>query len=321
MRKVEIAAKVFVGTFLIFLLICPASIALANAGPPMSLEDGDVSFLIPVKHDSIEIISESLIYDISMKEELSTANITAIYEMRNTANNDVTTLLAFVANNPELGVSAWLDDLPIQALRRDIFPWNISGEGVYKGDLLARAWSNIGLWTSFGPWEPTFEEILRFARDGERTSDANSGYDLEMSLFELDFPADSTRTLKVEYTENGAIIKERKGYSYKNPTVEFYYFLEPASYWKDFSNLTISINAPMNVDVETSLPGFEQTPGEQQLVANFEKLPIENLRILVTPKPSLLNDVIVPATPWVLLTILTAAGVLVAIRFRRRART
>ena len=32
----------------------------ANAGPPTSVKDGDAVFFLPVKHESIEVVSEAL---------------------------------------------------------------------------------------------------------------------------------------------------------------------------------------------------------------------------------------------------------------------
>ncbi len=73
----------------------------ANAGPPTSVEDGDAVFFLPVKHESIEVISEDLVYDIKVTgEEEAYAEIVATYEMRNTSQDSVSTLVAFVANNP-----------------------------------------------------------------------------------------------------------------------------------------------------------------------------------------------------------------------------
>jgi len=78
-----------------------AATVYANAGPPKSVEDGDAVFFLPVKHEFIEIVSEDLVYDIKVTgEEEAYADITATYEMRNTSQEDVSTLVALVANNP-----------------------------------------------------------------------------------------------------------------------------------------------------------------------------------------------------------------------------
>jgi hypothetical protein len=288
----------------------------ANAGPPTSVEDGDAVFFLPVKHDSIEVISENLVYDIKVTgEEEAYAEIVATYEMRNTSQDSVSTLVAFVANNPSTKPRVSVDDHEVALIGSEVMPWNVSGQAVYVGDLLARTWMNVGSWTAYGAWEPTFEEILRFASSGERTRDANAGYDLQISLFELDFAAGSTRALEVTYAERAAVIKQRKGYSYVNPTAEFYYFLEPAGYWKDFADLTVTVKVPPHISIETSLDGFERK--DDTYTAHFEELPAQNLRILAALDPTTFVDVVASAIPWVLAVV---AVVLLLSRIRRKRR-
>ncbi len=275
------------------------STAYANVGPPASVKDGDAVFFLPVKHDFIEVVSENLTYDIqTLGKEEAHAEIVATYHMRNTYQENVSTLAAFVANNPATEVQVCVDGNRVQLLRSETVPWNITGQDGYVEDLLARSWYNVGSWTVYGAGAPTFEEILRYAGTGERTGDTNAGYDFEMSLFELDFPAGGTRTLEVTYTENAAIIKQRKGYSYINPTAEFYYFLEPARYWKSFADLTVTINVPSHITIETSLPGFQRK--DNSYSAHFHELPGENLRILAALDPTTFADTAKSAIPWAL---------------------
>jgi len=275
-----------------------AATVYANAGPPKSVEDGDAVFFLPVKHEFIEIVSEDLVYDIKVTgEEEAYADITATYEMRNTSQEDVSTLVAFVANNPSTKAQVRVDGESVQVLGSKTMPWNISGKEVYVGDLLSRHWDNVGSWVEYGAWEPTFEEILRFASTGERTGDTNAGYDLEISMFKLDFAAGSTHTLEVTYSEKAAVIKERKGYSYVNPTAEFYYFLEPARYWKDFADLTVTVNVPAHIRIQTSLEGFQRKGNTY--VAHFNELPPQNLRILAPLDPTTIVDVMKSVLAWV----------------------
>lgn len=288
-----------------------AATAYANAGPPKSVEDGDAVFFLPVKHEFIQIVSEDLVYDIKVSgEEEAYADIIATYAMHNTSNEDVSTMVAFVANNPSTKAQIRVDGKDVDVLGSETMPWNITGKEVYVGDLLARHWDNVGSWVEYGVWEPTFEEILRFAGTGERTRDTNAGYDLEMSLFQLDFAAGSTRTLEVAYSEKAAVIKDRKGYSYVNPTAEFYYFLEPARYWKDFADLTVTIHVPRQISIESSLDGF-QRQGDTY-VAHFDELPSQNLRILAALDPTTIGDVVKSALPW------ACAGLAVGLLLRRR---
>lgn len=275
---------------------CAATVH-ANAGPPVSLTDGDAVFLLPAKHGSLEITSENLTYDIEIvgREEVS-AQVVAVYQMLNTSGEDLCILVAFVANNPATVPEVSVDGKRVGLIRTETVLWNVTGQAVYADDLLARSWSNTGSWTEYGVWEPTFEEILQFINTGQRTGDTDAGYDFEVSLFELDFPAKGARTLQVVYKENAAIIKNRKGYSYVNPTAEFYYFLEPARYWKDFAGLTVTINAPRGIGVETSLEGFVQKG--DAFVAHFPELPSKNLRILAALEPGTFVHKVRAAFPW-----------------------
>lgn len=111
--------------------------------------------------------------------------------------------------------------------------------------------------------------------------------------------------------ETAAIITERKGflYGYGNPKAEFYYFLEPAQYWKDFSDLTITLKLPRGMRFETSLGGFAQEG--DSYVARFEKLPPKNLRILV--------DLSTSPVPKIIAAIALGSVVVLAVLIRRRA--
>ena len=264
------------------LQIVLAPTCYANAGPPLRVEDGDTAFLIPSKNDSIEVISEDLVYDIKAPEgEKAYAEINATYRMVNTSPETVSTLVAFVASNPDEPISVILDGSPITVQSSTTVPWNVSGEEASVDDLLKRQWSNVGLWTDFGLWEPTFEEILRVASTGQRTDDLNAGYDLALSVFEITLSPGVTHTLEVSYVETAAVIAERSrfNYGYGDPRAEFYYFLEPAQYWKDFSNLAVTLRLPCGMSFETSLGDFAREG--DSYVARFEKLPAKNLRILV----------------------------------------
>jgi hypothetical protein len=291
-----------------------AQSAYANAGPPTKVEDGDAAFFVPVKHDSIEILSEDLTYDIAVEDESAAyAHIRAGYEMRNTAQDPAHVLVAFVANNPDTPVEITFDGQPIHLQESISMPWNVTGQSHYTGDLLKRVWSNVGSWIEYGAWEPTFEEILRFAGTGHRTGDMNAGYDLELSTFQVTLDPGASHTLSVSYVEDAAVIYERKGYKYVNPKAEFYYFLEPARYWKDFSNLIVTVRLPEGYHLETSLEGFARQGSAY--VAQFAELPAKNLRILIPlSSPSLLDKLAKPAMWIACLTVLLR----VARRIRRK---
>lgn len=308
MRRFRIAALICLVATLLNAL---APTCYANAGPPHRVEDGDTTFLVPSKSDSIEVVSEDLSYDIKAPADRRVqAEIRATYRMANTTPDTVSTLVAFVANNPEHPVSVTFDGSPVTMQSSTTMQWNLSGKPAYVEGLLKRQWSNVGSWTEFGLWEPTFEEILRVAGTGQRTGDINTGYDLTLSVFEITLTPGVTHTLDVSYVETAAIITERKGflYGYGNPKAEFYYFLEPAQYWKDFSDLTVTLRLPRGMSFETSLGDFAREG--DSYVARFDKLPPKNLRIQV--------DLSTSRAPKMAAVIGLGAVVILAVLIRRR---
>lgn len=293
--------------------------ASANAGPPHNLEDGDAEFLIPVKESDIAVLSEQLTYRFGEPlENTLSADITAIYEMHNTGGEDITVQAAFVSNNPEHPVTLTFGGKPAEILRRERITWEEYGkEPQYLSDPIARDWNNLGAWKDYGVWEPTFKEIMYYFSTGERSADfdPSGNYQLEVTLFEMRFAPGETVALEAAYTENCAFITDSSGYTTgQNPRFESFYFLEPAQYWKDFQDLSVTVTVPEGLRAEFSLEGFSETEGVH--TAFFDTLPRQNLQILL--------HVIQPYNPMsfvlggaaVLLVIVVA--VVVILRKRRR---
>ncbi|MGE5579458.1 MAG: hypothetical protein ACM3WU_05360 [Bacillota bacterium] len=142
MRHFRIAA---LACLVATLLNALAPTCYANAGPPRRVEDGDTAFMVPFKSDSIEVISEDLSYDIkATSDERVHAEIRTTYRMANTTPETVSTLVAFVANNPDHPVSVTLDGSPVTVRSSTTMQWNVSGKPAYVDGLLKRQWSNIG---------------------------------------------------------------------------------------------------------------------------------------------------------------------------------
>ncbi len=272
---------------LLVLLLFPIAMTTgvsANAGPPHSLVDGDADFLLPIKHTDIEVVSESLDYQIAApRGEEMQAEIAARYTMRNTASDQVTVLAAFVSNNPALTPEIAFRGQPVTILKTEKLDWeSYPIEPGYKDNPVVRDWYNLSAWTQFGLWEPTFEEIMFYFSTGEISADfdPSGNYFLEVTLFEMTFAPGESCRLEVSYTEKAAYITDAKGYTRDlNPRFEFYYFLEPAQYWKDFRDLTVTVAAPPEVTLQMSLEGFTKENGVHS--AHFNALPEQNLQILV----------------------------------------
>jgi len=290
----------------------------ANAGPPHSIVDGDAEFLIPVKESDIAVLSEKLTYRFGeLAGNTLSADITASYEMHNTGTESVTVQAAFVSNNPQLPVTLVFDGKPVEVLRQERLTWReYEKKPQYISDPITRDWNNLGAWKDFGVWEPTFEEIMFYFSTGEHSADfdPSGNYYLEVTLFEMSFAPGGTTELQASYSENCAFITDSSGYKEGlNPRFESFYFLEPAQYWKDFKDLSVTVIVPEGLVAEFSLEGFSEDEGVH--AAYFAALPQQNLQILLhvvqpdSPMPFILGGAAV------LLAVLT---VLILLRRRRK---
>lgn len=307
---------------LLLLLLSGSVTASANAGPPHSIEDGDAEFLIPVKESDIAVLSENLSYRFGEPvENTLAADITASYEMHNTGSESATVQAAFVSNNPELPVSLVFGGEPVAVIRQERITWEeYEKEPRGISNPIARDWDNLGIWKHFGVWEPTFREIMFYFSTGERSADfdPSGNYHLEVTLFEMRFEPGETVTLAASYTENCAFITDSSGYKTGlDPRFESFYFLEPAQYWKDFKDLSVTVAVPEGLRAEFSLEGFTEAEGMH--TAFFETLPQENLQILLyIPQPFVLHpDDLVP---FVLVGLAVIAVLILTVMAIRRIR-
>ena len=284
--------------------------ASANVGPPHRLEeDGDATFLIPIKRSDIEVVAETLAYVFDNPDGTELfGHVTADYKMHNNLDDEVTVLAAFVSNNPVIPLEILFKSEPVQILRTEKIDWGqYTFKPRYIGETIERDWNKIGYWTNYGIWQPTFEEIMFYFSTGGASDDFNpaGNYRLEVTLFEMTFEADEICDLSVSYTEKGAYFTDRSGYfRITNHRFEFYYFLEPAQYWAGFKDLTINISVNKKAAVEFSLDGFVNENGKYS--AHFDTLPDRNLHILVYKMPYNYTRLIVSSAVLICLIILFA---------------
>ena len=288
---------VFVSIVSLFILqgylVMPAG---ANSGPPYRIDDGDAQFLIPQKSETIDILSENLAYyiEIDKDSENAYAQVSAQYSLRSSIDQSV--LVAFVSNNSERVPEVVFENQTVSILDSQVLSWKLPyfeyASGVRKSyeetPKIRRDWYNVGSWTDYGKWEPTFSEILYYMSNGTVLSDsAPAEYTFRITLFEITVQQGALANLSVSYTEVAAVIRERGNgfigaYTYGKPYYEFYYFLEPAQYWNSFADLTITINVNGGLNAEkTSLSGFIKSG--DIYTAHFDTLPDKNLRIIVEP--------------------------------------
>jgi hypothetical protein len=209
-------------------------------------------------------------------------------------------------------------------------PYYESASGVRKSHdetpEIRRDWYNVGSWTDYGVWEPTFSEILYYMSSGTVLSDsAPTEYTLRITLFEIQMQQGAIMNLSVSYTETAAVIREKGNgfigaYTYGEPYYEFYYFLEPAQYWNSFADLTItiSVNGSLNAE-KTSLSGFMISDGGY--IAHFNTLPDKNLRIIVEYRQPSQSRWLLTVLGVVLLVVIIVALILAYFINRRKRYT
>lgn len=304
----------------VFLL--PAS---ANGGPSPYVIDGDAVFLVPQKSETIDVLSETLTYDIellrkgeSREGEKALAQVSASYRLRSSIAQTVQ--VAFVSNNSLRVPQVFFNGEAVPVLEAKKLAWQKpydSDGGETRSFKREENW--LSSWEAYGLWEPTFQEILHVIDKGTVAgTEAPTDYELTLTRFVLTVPENEESTLLVTYTERAAVISERRetlfpGHIWED-YYEFYYFLEPAQYWNSFSDLTVHIKVNGKLDSErTSLSGFVR--GEEgDYSAHFDTLPDKNLRIVV--KETLAPAQLVP--PLILLGAMLCVVIPLLIRRRRK---
>ena len=310
MESLTAPIKFFLKTLItvtILILILSSNITVyANGGPPHYVVDGDVEFLIPIKSSNIEIKSERLSYHLNdFTDKTMLADISAKYEMCNTSEENVDVLIAFVTNNSMRPLDVIFRDEPVEIIRTETLDWNKypikpQPSYVHSPTGVLKKYSNLGHWKEFGVWEPTFKEIMFYFSTGiiSEDFDPSFNYNLVVTLFEISFNPNEVCEMYVSYRERATFITDNFNYSGgsgHNPRFQFYYLLEPAQYWKDFSNLSITVGLPTKLNTKFSLDGFTLDEETNTYTAQFDKLPDKNLEILVykynkIKKPNLLSS-------------------------------
>jgi len=92
-------------------------------------------------------------------------------------------------------------------------------------------------------------------------------------IYELDFPPESERELKVSYITTGTMDKTQT----HSPLYTFHYLLNPAKNWKSFKDLSIKIITPEEAPyiIESSIA--LEKKGENLYTAFLKDLPLEDL--------------------------------------------
>jgi hypothetical protein len=259
--------------FLIALLLFLPSVVLANAGPTYEGESPGMD-LMPIYNNQVKVIEENLTFDIVDNPDSFVpvkAEVLVNYHLENISEQEETLLLAFPFESSyrmaKSNISIVFDG--------DKVDYELFGSEVE--DSLHE--DNHQFFNYQG--ELTFSEMLSFMRQeaAEGIGDVKSE-NMKVILFELTFLPLSTHNLIVTYTTLPSLVTHGVHIPYltKNPWHPiFVYYLEPAKYWADFENLTITIKTLDNFPIDDiSIPGIDQVePG--YYVGTFDSLPLSNL--------------------------------------------
>ncbi len=265
------------GLILIIFVLSNDITAYANGGGA-HIVNGDVTYLMPVKHSDIEITSEQLFYKLNdFTGETMFADVTAKYEMHNTSQESSGALVAFVSNNAVGSLEILFQGEPVEIIR----------SGAFDSNRYPNSNDSKNHWGDFGVWESSYEEIMFVFGTGTISEDYDQfrfiANTIEVTLFEIDFEPNEVCELTVSYTEKATFVSDASYFLSPgtDPRFYFYYLLEPAQYWKDFRDLTITVEMPKGLKTEFSLDGFSLNKKSNTYSAHFESLPDKNLQIVV----------------------------------------
>lgn len=227
------------------LLLCQP--AFANMAAPAPAETG--STITFEQNETIAVTSETL--DITVHG--SKAEISAAYQLKNTANEAVSTPVMFLSPNVEQGgaaVTAWGAEVPF-VVERYVMGHNTS---IMRDD-----WRYAVLSPATGAASVTEVEL-----------DAVS--------FTLYFAPGEEYEVTVSYT---CALGGYPDYDFDAKRGEIEYYLTPAALWRDFENLTINLYLDKDMPVvKSSTLDFEKV-GTRHYQYVSDTLPDTDLRVTI----------------------------------------
>jgi len=243
---------------LFLLALLPIS-AFANGGPAEWAGNEYGGTLLPVKNDSVSVVSEYLIVDFSKKvgEGTSQVPVRATYRIRNEADSQRAVLIGFPywwtshhGYSPgmdfEPRFQAALDGVPLQVESAEM---DLPQEKAPAGEGMLR-----DLWTG-------------------------SGWKLRAIAFEVQLGPGEERILDVSYLQR--VGSSAIDHSW-DPLLQIDYILSTARYWKKFGDLEIEVVAPHGLQVASNLPlSLVEGEGINRYVFRSPSLPDTNLRVAV----------------------------------------
>lgn len=290
-------------TVFILLFVLTSNIPIYANGGPTTIKGTDDSILIPAKNNQVAVTHEELNYKVFTADKLGSdgepadgnslfyAEVSAKYFFLNegTETEEVTIAFPFDSASAEASENSVIvlmngDEVPHQVLKID--------NSSEHTNVTYTANNNV----KWDPFEvPSFADVLELMNNpsviytGGYTNTA-----LHLIIFEVPFTAGKEHVLEVKYVTRASKMREVKSalfHKYGEWEAVFHYFLEPASYWKSFENIDVSIEVPMGFEIgKISLLDIKKID-ERHYTGSFETLPKENL--VFTVKESETNKSIV----------------------------
>lgn len=231
---------------LVFALSIP-QVAYANMAAPKEADIG--SSITFEKNDVVSVLSEVL----EIKVDGSEADIVAIYKMKNTTDESISTRSMFLSPNiKNSGVKVVVNDKDT-SFSVDTYALN------YDTEIKTTDWQYVVL---------TDAEIA--SHDEEQTVDTIT--------FEMDFAPNEEYEVIVSYRYR---LGGYPDYDFNAKRGEIEYYLAPAAMWKDFINLTINLHLDKDMPVVASSNLDFEKVGTRTYQYSSDTLPEENLEIII----------------------------------------
>lgn len=238
------ASRILILVLVFALAVSP--IAHANMAAPARADVG--SSITFEKNDAIAVRSEVL--DITVHG--SQADISAVYTMKNTTAEKISTPAMFLSPNIESGGTRVLvngRETDFTTERYEIASWSDSEI------IAARDWRYVVL-----------------------TNESSDGKTVNSIDFEMSFEPQEEYEVAVFYAYR---LGGYPDYDFNAKDGEIEYYLAPAALWKDFENLTINLYLDEDMPViKSSNLDFKKT-GARTYQYVSDTLPEENLRVVI----------------------------------------
>lgn len=237
----------FITAFVLVFTLSISQVAYANMAAP---KDADVASSITFeRNESISVLSEIL--DIAVNG--SEAEIVALYKMKNTTNERVSTQSMFLSPNIE---------------NRDVKVMVNEKEASFTVESYAL---NYATEIETADWK------YAVLTDGE-IANRNEERKVDAITFEMAFAPNEEYDVAVSYTYR---LGGYPDFDFDAKSGKLEYYLAPAAMWKDFASLTINLYLDEDMPIiKSSNLAFEKM-GARKYQYRSDALPKENLEIVI----------------------------------------